>query len=117
MINYSTKVDIKKISLYLAGKLPPYYWGSNPYKFSKAIRKFSKHFSNKELETVRNLAQDNDYKYYFMILDVLWDNTSNDPNSKEDFLIMLHNIWVPFDVLGLYVSENLKKFKKTLKKL
>jgi len=106
-------MDIRKIALFLAGKLPPYYWNSNLYKFSKALKRLApEEFSNDEILFIQQQAKNIDEEVYFMVLDDLWTNTIDKREegkiSKQDIIEMLQKIWVPNEVLGVEESRNIE---------
>jgi hypothetical protein len=78
-------MDIRKVAMYLAGKLPPYYGESNLRTFTKALRKYSREeFTNEELLFIQQQALNIDESFYFNVLDDLWtqNNETSDGISK-----------------------------------
>jgi hypothetical protein len=87
--------DIKKISMYLAWKLPPYYWNSNLRSFTKALRSFAKEeFTNDEMIFIQTQAKWIDEKVYFMVLDDLYKN-------KNDIIGIFEKLNIPKE---LYIN-------------
>ena len=86
------KIDIQAIALYLAGKLPPYYGSDNIYKFNKIIRKIL-NIDKKEIlfamKQVNNISE----KYYFNILDNLYNE------DKNKFFQIFQALEIPNEVL------------------
>ncbi len=71
-------MDIRKIALYLAGKLPPYYGTSNLYAFSKKLHSFaSEEFTREEMLFIQQQAKNIDEEVYFMVIDSLWKNATD----------------------------------------
>ena len=68
-------IDNRKISMYLSWKLPPYYWDSNTYSFSRIVRwLIPSVFTNDELMYIYSLAKEDDETYYFYILEDMLKN-------------------------------------------
>lgn len=112
-------MDIRKISMYLAWKLPPYYWSSNLYAFTKALRNFAKEeYTNDEMTFIQTQAKWVDEEVYFMVLDDLWKSTPEEQiewkKSKEDIVELLKSLWVNDEVLGIEEKEEIKTKSKTI---
>ncbi len=104
-------MDIRKIAMFLAWKLPPYYWSSNLYVFTKALRKFAKEeFTNDEMTFIQQQAKWVDEEVYFMVLDDLWKNTVKVKvewkKSQNDVTELLKSLGVNNEVLGIDTSIN-----------
>lgn len=104
-------MDIRKIALYLAWKLPPYYGESNVYAFSKRLLKFApKEFTREEMLFVQQQAKNIDEEVYFMVLDDLWKNTPEKQEewkkSRTDILVLLRDLWVKDEILWLKWTQN-----------
>lgn len=107
------KLDIRKIAMFLAGKLPPYYWASNLRSFTKQLRIFAKaEFTNDEMLFIQQQAKNIDEEIYFMVLDDLWRSTTDTiekwKRSRDDIIKLMIELGVPDDVLGI-MNNNDKK--------
>lgn len=116
---YFSFMDIRKISMFLAWKLPPYYGSSNLYAFTKALRNFAKEeFTNDEMTFIQTQAKWVDEEVYFMVLDDLWKNTQEEQvewkKSKKDIVELLKTLWVNDEVLGIEKKEEVKIKSKTI---
>jgi hypothetical protein len=92
--------------MFLAWKLPPYYWSSNIYAFTKALRKFAKEeYTNDEMNFIQQQAKWIDEEVYFMVLDDLWKNILDEKiewkKSRDDIIELLRWLWVNDEVLGI----------------
>ena len=87
-------MDIKIIASYLAGKLSPYYWDSNLRKFTKVLQKlFPKEYTKDEIIFSQKLVNNDDEKFYFNILDDLYQEDEN------IFYEVVQELGIPDDVL------------------
>jgi hypothetical protein len=118
-------MDIRKISMYLAWKLPPYYGSSNVYAFTKALRRFAKEeYTNEEISFIQTQAKWVDEEVYFLVLDDLWNSLWEEKiewkKSRKDVIELLQWLWVKNEVLGFEEEKNLeytwKKFDELLEK-
>lgn len=112
-------MDIRKISMFLAWKLPPYYGSSNLYAFTKALRNFAKEeFTNDEMTFIQNQAKWVDEEVYFMVLDDLWKTTPEEQiewkKSRKDIVELLKSLWVNDEVLGIEEKEEIQTKSKTI---
>lgn len=103
-------MDIRKIAMYLAGKLPPYYGASNLRTFTKKLKLFaSEEFTNDEMLFIQQQAKNVDEEVYFMVLDDLRKDATDVQElwkkSKNDIIDLLKDIGVPQEILGIF-EEN-----------
>ncbi len=114
-------MDIKIIASYLAGKLSPYYWDSNLRKFTKVLQKlFPKEYTKDEIIFSQKLVNNDDEKFYFNILDDLYQEDEN------IFYEVVQELGIPDDVLeqawvnninnvyNLNKNKNEKNYKQKL---
>lgn len=109
-------MDIRKISMFLAWKLPPYYNNreSNLYAFKKFLSsKISNtEYTTEEMNFILQQAKNKDEDVYFMVLDDLWNNVLDKSEelkiSKNDFIRLLIDFWIPNEVLDIEKKEEVK---------
>lgn len=83
-------IDTRKIAMFLAWKLPPYYGDSNLYSFTKELRKIApKEFTNDEMIFIQTQAKWVDEEVYFMIIDDLYKI------DKNKLYKLLNNLNIP----------------------
>ncbi len=104
--NIFSYMDIRKIALFLAWKLPPYYGSSNLYAFTKALRNLAREeYTNEEMTFIQQQAKWVDEEVYFMVLDDLWNNAVETKItwkiSKEDIIDLLIDLWVSYEILWI----------------
>ena len=89
------KVNIHTISMFLAWKLPPYYWESNLRTFTKIMQEFDPgEFTNETMLFIQKQVWGVDKLVYFNILDDLyWEIES------KKFADLLKRLWVPDDLI------------------
>lgn len=72
VVNTDIKIDIYKISLYLAWKLPPHYLKPNLLRFIRLVNElFPEYYKQKDLEIYHKQSDVLD-KFFFMILDDIY---------------------------------------------
>lgn len=80
-------MDIKKISLFLSGKLPPYYGDSNLVRFQRVVsRDFNELYNLTDLDLFLKQSNWIEEKFFQNILDDLYLEFSNDESRFNDFL-------------------------------
>lgn len=109
-------MDIRKIAMYLAGKLPPYYWSSNLRTFTKKLREFAKEeFTNEEMLFIQQQAKWIDEEIYFIVLDDLRKDSTEEKEewkkSKQDIINILKELNIPDEILDIDNNLTLWEFK------
>lgn len=85
------KIDIKKISLYLAWKLPPNYIEPNLLRFIRVVKDlFPEYYNQTTLETFYKQSNDVLEKFFFMILDDIYSEVW----LNEKFKKLLQDLYV-----------------------
>lgn len=80
-------MDVKKISLFLSGKLPPYYGDSNLVRFQRVVsRDFNELYNLNDLDLFLKQSNWIEEKFFQNILDDLYIEFSNDESRFNDFL-------------------------------
>ncbi len=110
-------MDIKKISLFLSGKLPPYYGDSNLTRFQRIVSKeFNELYTLNDLNLFLKQSKGIEEKFFINILEDIYQenlntNRFNDFLNKiiinKDFLNELLNINSWNSIIEIW--ENLKK--------
>lgn len=90
-------MDIRKIALYLAGKLPPYYIKSNPWRFSRLVKiKFPAYVESEQLDFIQKNSIQTE-ELYFIVLDDIYKDY-NAWEWYEVFLELLKELNIPEQV-------------------
>lgn len=106
-------IDIKKISLYLAWKLPPNYIEPNLLRFIRVVNNlFPEYYNQTTLETFYKQSNNIIDKFFFMILDDIYSEIW----FSEKFEKLLKDLYVKKD---LYIEElNIyKDYNKDIQKI
>ncbi len=104
-------MDIQKVSLYLAGKLPPYYWDSNIYRFNKVILTNAWHLYTKD-DLIFNQTLVNNSKS-LKSLDICFFNILDDlfKQDKIIFYKVIQDLEIPFEITD-YKWINIEQWAK-----
>ncbi len=85
-------MDIKKISLFLSGKLPPYYGDSNLVRFQRVLsRDFNELYNLSDLDLFLKQSNWIEEKFFQNILDDLYLEFSDDESRFHNFLKKIIN--------------------------
>ncbi len=95
-------MDIRKISLYLSGKLPPYHNKANFWRFRRIFKQdFPEYIDDTQIEFIqKQWAQTEDF--FFMILDDI-QKDYKEWSWFDDFVNSLIKLEIPYEIL--WVSE------------
>lgn len=112
-------MDIRKIAMFLAWRLPPYYNNreSNLYAFKKFLNNniSRTEYTTDEMNFILQQAKNKDEDVYFMVLDDLWNNVIEKSEelkiNKSEFIKLLIEFWIPKEVLGIEEKEEENKLK------
>jgi len=99
-------IKIKEISLYLAGKLPPYYWTSNIWRFRRKILElFSTIYDEKEFDFIKTMYDNQKNStidnFYFLIIDDLYKESKDKKELKSNFIKLLLDLEIPKELYDL----------------
>ncbi|NVP18133.1 restriction endonuclease [Candidatus Gracilibacteria bacterium] len=93
-------MDIRKISLYLAGKLPPYYNQANPARFKRKVKeKFTNYIDDSQLDFIQKQSNQSE-DLFFMILDDI-SKDYKDGEGYNSFINLLNDLEIPKEILGI----------------
>lgn len=93
-------MDIRKIALYLSGKLPPYYWNSQRIFFIRQLRLVAKEFyTNEEIAFIDQQTRNNDENFFAEILE------DQKKSSQEIFEKLINLLGLPPEVLDVSWSD------------
>lgn len=107
-------MDIRKIALYLAGKLPPYYGESRRMVFIRALRDYAKEqYTNEELDFIDRQTKGNEENFYWSILKDI------ETLSQEEFNKFCIKLKLPAEIICNETSnkwrpKNKLEFEKIL---
>lgn len=117
-------IKIKEISLYLSGKLPPYYWTSNIWRFRrKVLDLFPTIYDEKEFDFINtmynNQKNSTSDAFYFWIIDDLYKELKDKKELKSNFIQLLLDLEIPKELyelktLDMDIKEKLKNQIKNL---
>jgi len=84
-------MDIRKISLYLSGKLPPHYIFSNQGRFRRVVKKYFPEFiEDTQLNFIEKQSQQSE-DLFFMVLDDIY----KDFWESKEFIELLWDLEIP----------------------
>lgn len=97
-------MDIRKIALYLSGKLPPYYWNSQRIFFIRQLRLAAKElYTNEEIAFIDQQTRNDDENFFAEILE------DQMKSSQEIFDKIINSLNLPSEVLDIQSSDTVGK--------
>jgi hypothetical protein len=94
-------MDIRKIALYLSGKLPPYYGNSQKIFFIRQLKDLAKeYYTNEEITFIDQQTRQDDEKF---IIEILEDQKRT---SEENFTKLIKKLGIPLDVLDIAIEDS-----------
>ena len=99
-------MDIRKIALYLAGKLPPDYKKQSAFHLIKLLQVIDeKYYTDAKIKFIKEESW-SDEEFYFSILDSLWRSGKNQSDIQEQSYEWFIRIMTEYDVPKEYYIEN-----------
>ncbi len=100
-------MDIHKIALYLAGKLPSYYIKANPSRFIRLVNwKFPTYIEWNQLDFIQKQANQSE-DLYFMILDDISKDASESDEINQQLMLLFSELDIPNTVLDIEENHTL----------
>ncbi|MEI6426215.1 MAG: restriction endonuclease [Candidatus Absconditabacteria bacterium] len=93
-------MDIRKIALYLSGKIPPNYEKYNRLEFMELLKGIFG-YGYDQLDFYWKQAKEYEEEFYFMVLDLLYSKSLKDENEKTKFSKLLEDLKLPSFILGV----------------